>query len=123
MRWAGNPASFAWVLPIYGTVEVGLSADVVLDSIDVLTETQIVAPFPNCPPPPNCGFFGPSAGGAASADAGVGAPVGVVTKAENVGPDATVQLHSTDSGAPEALLAPKGVNHPAEGEPPHATQV
>src|SRR5258708_3355406 len=114
MRWAGNPASFAWVLPIYGTVEVGLSADVLFDSIDVLPETQIVAPFPNCPPPPNCGFFGPSAGGAASADAGVGAPVVVVTKAENVGPYATVQLHSTDSSALESGLAQNGFNSPAD---------
>src|SRR5258708_30192889 len=114
MRWAGNPASFAWVLPIYGTVEVGLSADVLFDSIDVLPETQIVAPFPNCPPLPNCGLFGPSAGGAASADAGVGAAVVVVAKAENVGPYATVQLHSTDSSALESGLAQNGFNSPAD---------
>ena len=117
IRYAGNPASFAWVLPIYGTVDVGLSADVLFDSIDVLTETQIVAPFPNCPPPPNCGFFGPQAGGSASADAGAAAPVVTVTKQENVGPYATVQLHSTDSSALENWLAQNGFVIPADVMP------
>ena len=28
IRYAGSPSSFAWVLPIHGTVDVGLSADV-----------------------------------------------------------------------------------------------
>ena len=55
IRYAGSPTSFAWVLPIHGTVDVGLSADVLFDSIDALTATQIVPPYPNCPPPPNCG--------------------------------------------------------------------
>ena len=52
IRYSGNPSSFAWVLPIHGTVEVGLSADVLFDSMDVLTATQIVAPPSQCPPPP-----------------------------------------------------------------------
>src|ERR1700728_221458 len=44
IEYAGNPTSFAWVLPIHGTVTVGLSADVLFDSVDVLTATQIQAP-------------------------------------------------------------------------------
>ena len=55
IRYAGSPSSFAWVLPIHGTVDVGLSADALFDSIDVLTATQIIPPESNCPPPPNCG--------------------------------------------------------------------
>ena len=31
IRYSGSPASFAWVLPIHGTVDVGLSADVLFD--------------------------------------------------------------------------------------------
>src|SRR5579864_6959220 len=57
IRYAGSPTSFAWVLPIHGTVDVGLSADVLFDSIDVLTATQIVPPEANCPPPPVCGNY------------------------------------------------------------------
>ena len=44
IRYAGTPSSFAWVLPIHGTVEVGLSADVLFDSMDAVTATQIIAP-------------------------------------------------------------------------------
>ena len=44
LEYTGNPSSFAWVLPIRGTVDVGLSADVLFDSIDALTATKIVAP-------------------------------------------------------------------------------
>ena len=53
IEYAGNPTSFAWVLPIHGTVTVGLSADVLFDSIDALTATQITAPNVNCPASPS----------------------------------------------------------------------
>jgi Uncharacterized protein conserved in bacteria (DUF2330) len=116
IRYSGSPSSFAWVLPIHGTVDVGLSADVLFDSIDVLTETQIVAPAANCAPPPNCYQFGPIAAGGAAADAGVASSV-VVTKQENVGPYATVQLHSTDPSALETWLAQNGYVIPADVMP------
>jgi hypothetical protein len=117
IRYSGNPTSFAWVLPIHGTVDVGLSADVLFDSIDVITETKIVAPRSTCAPPPNC-FFGPaSTGGAFAADASAGVPVVTVTKQENVGPYATVQLHSTDPTALETWLAQNGYVVTAEEKP------
>lgn len=55
LRYTGAPSNFAWVLPIHGTVDVGLSADVLFDSFDALTQTQIVPPAPNCPSP-SCSF-------------------------------------------------------------------
>src|SRR5476651_284463 len=58
IRYSGSPSSFAWVLPIHGTVTVGLSADVLFDSIDVLTTTQVPAPPSSCPPPPTCNSGG-----------------------------------------------------------------
>jgi hypothetical protein len=118
IRYDGSPTSFAWVLPIQGTVDVGLSADVLFDSIDVLTATRITAPPTNCPPPPVCGGFGRSAGdAAATVDAAAGAPAVTVTKQENVGPYATVQLHATDSSALAAWLADNGYNIPADVQP------
>src|SRR6516165_3914400 len=51
IRYAGSPSSFAWVLPIRGTVTIGLSADVLFDSIDALTTTQIEPPASSCPQP------------------------------------------------------------------------
>ena len=88
IEYAGSPSSFAWVLPIHGTVTVGLSADVLFDSMDTLTATQIVAPNVTCPgPPSDCeGPQAPSAGGAtlaAAEDGGVASGV-TVTKQQNV---------------------------------------
>jgi|HubBroStandDraft_1064217.scaffolds.fasta_scaffold01420_15 uncharacterized protein DUF2330 len=112
LEYSGSPTNFAWVLPIRGTVDVGLSADVLFDSFDVLTETQIIPPEPNCPSP-NCFFAAAAVGSVASSGTTSSAsaePVVTVTKQENVGPYATVQLHSTDSGALEAWLAQNGYN-------------
>ncbi len=119
IRYSGSPSSFAWVLPIHGTVEVGLSADVLFGSVDQLTATQINPPPQNCPAPPsNCnGFGGKNSATAPSAAAG-GADNGVtVTKQENVGPYATVQLHATDSSALEKWLSDNGFQIPADVKP------
>ncbi len=117
IRYAGSPSSFAWVLPIHGTVDVGLSADALFDSIDVLTATQIIPPESNCPPPPNCGGAQFSTGAGASSGGNASAPTVTVTKAENVGPYATVQLHSTDSSALDNWLAQNGFNIPSDVVP------
>ncbi|MFI5297052.1 MAG: DUF2330 domain-containing protein [Polyangiales bacterium] len=121
IRYAGSPSSFAWVLPIHGIVQVGLSADVLFDSVDVLTQTTINPPPLTCPaPPPDCNRFGggsntPTAAGAAESDAGLGTVT--VTKQENVGPYATVQLHATDSSALNNWLVANGYNIPADVQP------
>src|SRR5438874_10376058 len=49
IRYQGNPASFAWVLPIAGEAKVGLSADVLFSTLDRVSQTTILAPPPNCP--------------------------------------------------------------------------
>jgi hypothetical protein len=116
IQYSGSPSSFAWVLPIQGTVTVGLSADVLFDSIDTLTATQIVPPESTCPPPcyVNGTFSGSSSGTAAGS-----APAGMVTvtKQENVGPYATVQLHSTDGSALNNWLAQNGYQVPSDVAP------
>jgi hypothetical protein len=121
IRYQGSPTSFAWVLPIKGTVDVGLSADVLFDSVDVLTQTTIVPPQQNCPAPPSdcAAAFGqnsaaPSAGGAGGSSDNGGV---TVTKQQNVGPYATVQLHATDSSALEKWLADNGFMIPADVQP------
>jgi hypothetical protein len=118
LRYTGSPSNFAWVLPIHGNVDVGLSADVLFDSIDVLTETQINPPLPNCPAP-NCSFGGAGAASGAAANAGAEVPAGTVTvtKQENVGPYATVQLHATDSSALANWLAQNGYDLSADVAP------
>jgi hypothetical protein len=116
IKYSGSPSSFAWVLPIHGTVTVGLSADVLFNSIDVMTRTQITAPPQNCPSP-NCGPVNASASfGGAEGDNATAPPVQVLAQA-NVGPYATVQLHSSDSSALDAWLATNGFNIPAAVQP------
>jgi hypothetical protein len=116
IQYSGSPSSFAWVLPIHGTVTVGLSAAVLFDSIDQMTATQINPPPQNCPSP-NCNTktAAPNFGGA-SAGNDSSNPVQVLAQA-NVGPYATVQLHSTDSSALDAWLTTNGFNIPAAVQP------
>ena len=116
IRYAGSPSSFAWVLPIHGTVTVGLSADVLFDSIDEMTATQIQAPNVACPPlPTSCQSGGFGNGGASAPTAGGGTVT--VTKQQNVGPYATVQLHATDSSALNNWLAQNGFAIPTDVTP------
>jgi hypothetical protein len=123
IRYAGSPSSFAWVLPIHGTVTVGLSADVLFDAVDALTATEIKPPPSSCPPPPQCGgnggCFGSSSNAAVfSANGAGGAPPPVtVTKQENVGPYATVQLHAADSSALDTWLTENGFVIPDDVTP------
>jgi hypothetical protein len=119
IRYTGAPSSFAWVLPIHGTVTVGLSADVLFDSVDALTATEIVAPPRNCAPPPSCSGGGSGSGGGELGGTPPSAPPGktTVTKQQNVGPYETVQLHATDSSALENWLAQNGFIVPAAEAP------
>ena len=116
IRYQGSPASFAWVLPISGTVDIGLSADVVFGSLDTMTATVIQAPPQNCPQPPtscNTSFGAPQAAGAsAKDDNGV-----TVLKKEIVGPYETVQLKAEDPQALEAWLAKNGFVVPPDVKP------
>ena len=114
IRYSGNPSSFAWVLPISGTVTVGLSADIVFAALDGLTQTQITPPPANCPPPPNCDFGDRASAGASSPESDNGV---TVTKREVVGPYETVQLKATDPNALSAWLATNGFNVPADVKP------
>jgi hypothetical protein len=116
IEYSGTPSSFAWVLPIHGTVTVGLSADVLFDSIDTLTATQINPPPQNCPAPTNCVAPKGAAAFASADGGGVLGSVQVLSQA-NVGPYATVQLHSTDSGALDSWLTSNGYNIPAAIQP------
>jgi MYXO-CTERM domain-containing protein len=114
IEYSGSPDSFAWVLPIAGTVDVGLSADVVFDTLDALTHTNVYAPPLGCPPPPaDCDFGFTSADASASADAG-----GVtVLKSQVVGPYETVQLASSDPQALNDWLTGHGFDIPADVQP------
>ncbi len=124
IRYQGSPESFAWVLPISGEAQVGLSADVVFSAIDSMTQVSVVAPPRNCAPPPNCNAArdsAPSAAGGAFADSG--APGVTVTKQEVVGPYETVQLQATNPQALNEWLATNGFSIPNDVKPVVAAYV
>lgn len=117
IRYTGNPAAFAWVLPISGTVEVGLSAEVVFQALDGFTQTTLIAPPLNCPPPPNCERASSFSDSASGAYADAGSPGVTVTKREVVGPYETVQLQATDAGALQNWLAQNSFSVPPDVQP------
>ncbi len=115
IKYSGNPSSFAWVLPISGTVDVGLSADIVFQALDGMTQTTIRPPPQNCPPAPSCGAgqsLSPSAPNAGADNGGV-----TVTKREVVGPYESVQLKATDADALDKWLTLNNFNVPLDVKP------
>jgi MYXO-CTERM domain-containing protein len=122
IEYSGNPASFAWVLPIHGQVTVGLSSDVVFAALDAATQTTLVAPSPPiCPAACYCAYG--EADGSTSADAGaLLGPVTVLSQ-QTVGPYSTVQLQSTDPAALDDWLAANGFVVPTNVQPVIAAYV
>lgn len=94
IRYSGAPADFAWVLPIHGTVGVGISSDLLFSILDQRTQTTILAPPYPCQPC-NCGAVPAAnfAGASKSSNSGAGGGGVTVTAQQVVGPYATVQLH------------------------------
>ena len=118
IEYQGNPSSFAWVLPIHGQVQVGLSSDVVFAAMDSVTATTIQSPnLPQCPSC-TCAEFGSeadaSAGQGGSSSGGGG--VNVISQSV-VGPYDTVQLQSTNPTALTDWLTANGFAVPTDIQP------
>jgi hypothetical protein len=114
--YTGAPQSFSWVLPIRGTVDIGLSSDALFETLDQLTQVTVASPQIQCPPsqcnngaPTSDGDF--ATGGAASSSGGGGV---TVIASEVVGPYATVQLMSTDPMALTNWLTMNGYTIPLD---------
>jgi hypothetical protein len=113
IQYEGNPASFAWVLPIKGQVDIGLSSDALFETLEVATEVVISSPIINCNPP-GCGFpTADNGGGFTATSSGTGGGVTVIAQ-EVVGPYETVQLSSADSLALKKWLTDNGYTVPAD---------
>jgi hypothetical protein len=126
IKYTGSPASFGWVLPIAGTVDVGLSSDLLFSTLDQQTQTRVVQPPLNCPPFPEGCFQGGSSSSSGGFAAGAAAPNedGVsVIKNEVVGPYETVQLASDNANALNEWLAKNGYVVPQDVQPVIAAYV
>jgi len=117
IQYQGSPSEFAWVLPISGTVDVGLSADSLFNALHTLSAVTVLEPPRNCPPPPQCESKN-SAGAAFDAPTAADAGTAVdVLRREVVGPYETVQLKSEDPAALESWLTQNGFNIPDDVKP------
>src|SRR5690242_9413853 len=38
IQYSGNPTDFAWILPVHGTVTIGLSSDALFGTLDQMTD-------------------------------------------------------------------------------------
>jgi hypothetical protein len=119
IEYAGDPTSFAWILPIKGQVDIGLSSDALFALLSDRTATQVYAPPLNCPPPPACwGDWNEAPGGATGGSGGNSDGGGVeVIAHEVVGPYETVQLASSDPAALKNWLISRGYNIDADAAP------
>lgn len=117
ITYSGNPESFAWVLPIKGVVDVGLSSDALFQVLDQLTAVTVISP-PICPN--SCGGAGgintspPDASSNGEYD---GEPGVEVLEQEVVGPYETVQLSASDPAALATWLASHGYDIPEDVQP------
>lgn len=115
ITYAGDPSSFAWVLPIKGMVDIGLSSDALFNTLESDTEVRVNSPIIQCPPifcnaSASSGFSGSGVGGAGGG--GV-----VVIAQEVVGPYDTVQLSAQDPNALKDWLSTNGYNLPPDISP------
>ncbi len=111
--YVGEPSSFAWVLPVKGTVEIGVSSDVLFESLGSWTAVVLLSPTISCSSGGGCvstGTGGGSFGGEEQT------PVTVVSH-QVVGPYETVQLSSQDPAALQSWLGSHGYVVPADIAP------
>ncbi len=115
IQYSGAPEDFAWVLPIRGQVEVGLSSDAMFSMLEQMTAVTINSPQINCPQPVFCdsdGFANGAGGGGGASGGGV-----EIIAEEVVGPYATVQLSASDPDALNTWLSDNGYNIPPAVQP------
>lgn len=111
ISYEGAPESFAWVLPIKGQVEVGLSSDALFEQLEGMSRVMVFSPDIDCGVQ-TCddnfnGGAGGSGGGWSSTATTTTSSVTVIAQ-ETVGPFETVQLSSQDPAALEAWLEGHG---------------
>lgn len=106
ISYTGDPSSWAWVLPVKGTVDIGLSSDALFEALVQLTQVQVAPPPLNCAVP-DCYYEDGLNGSGGAGGASTGGGVTVVAQSV-VGPYETVQLHSTDPNALSTWLTGHG---------------
>lgn len=129
VRYSGNPAEFAWVLPVHGGARLELSHDAWIAALAASTATVVT------PPASSCGGGAQSGGagcGSSAASSSFDTPAGpgfsgngqvqVISQAV-VGPYETVTLKASTPNALESWLGANGFDIPARTRPTIAVYV
>lgn len=118
IEYVGDPSEFAWVLPIHGQVQVGVSSDLLFTTLENATSVVVHSPEAFCiPTSPGSGSCNVSAS-AGGPGFGVSQDEGVeVLQQAVVGPYDTVQLSSSDPMALRNWLTAHGYAVPADIDP------
>ena len=103
IRYSGDPAEFAWVLPVRAGAKLELSSDAFFTALDASTQPVVYAPQ-TYGGGMGCGLAGCSSAAADSAGAAPGAGQVQIVSQSVVGPYETVTLRATDSGALRSWL-------------------
>ncbi|APR87598.1 hypothetical protein A7982_12947 [Minicystis rosea] len=115
IQYSGDPTSFAWVLPVKGTVSIGLSSDAMFAQLDSLTRVTVTAPT-------TCACSNGSSSASASSGGSFDAGVTIIAQ-QVVGPYETAQLSSQDPAALTNWLTSHGYVIPAADQPTIAAYV
>jgi MYXO-CTERM domain-containing protein len=110
ITYAGDPQEFAWVLPIKGQVDIGLSSDALFQVLEQATQVVVLSPEVSC-------GTGGSAGAGTGGTGGTGGGGVTIIDQQVVGPYETVQLSSADPQALTDWLQSHGYNLPADVKP------
>lgn len=122
IQYSGNPAEFAWVLPVKPGARVEASTAAFFEVLEAQSATRIQPPFLDCGNGSTGGGFGcgdDAAGedfGSPTADNGGGDPVTVVHQG-TVGPYETVTLSTEQPGALNTWLESHGYNVDDSSQP------
>jgi hypothetical protein len=125
IQYSGEPADFAWVLPVKPGARIEAANAAFFDVLEALTSTRIVAPYVDCGGGSSGGCFGATYAEDASygGDGGDGAPTDgggpavEVVHHGTVGPYETVTLSTDTPGALNQWLADHGYNVDGTSQP------
>jgi len=123
IRYVGEPEGFAWVLPVRGSVEVGVADEGFMDALDQLTAPEMKSPPLPCANNegfdaalPDSAIFDP-VGTNTELAPGNGPTRGVVVDSAVAGPYEVVHIHGSDASSILAWLDARHYRVPADLDP------
>ena len=117
IEYSGEPESFAWVLPTKGVVDIGISSDLLFNTLAFQTDPVVIPPQLDCPSSCLDEQYGAGPSGATSGAGGAAGGGVEVIAHEVVGPYETVQLSASDPTALQTWLDGHGYQIPDEIAP------